>query len=675
MKKMLRSISFLTILSFIFIIAGCGGGGGGASNPVTVSDNSCTASTQCSNAQYCSSNQCVSCSTINETDGICCNGESLTSADCGGTARDSYTIEGTFTDTGSSRIQGRIAYDTTPIANKELFAYIIGDTSNTNLITSSSNSTDQNGQFSITIGVPTGTTPDIVIEALIDDANPSNNFKIAFDNINASMTGANAVTGDEGTTRKARVFELISSEALSDITIIDNTFHGVNIDITSTITTSELAQDLFDFIEPIILGVDSSQPSCPMSSGSPDYDCIYDQIDQSIDSSQADTNVNTLCKELQVKAGADGLNSLSDSQSKSSVEYVVAIFDDADRKISGDNSDVDIDTESEITELVSKMDEAIAAWLATYSTQTAKRVVIKDSALSYLNGSSFTNNDVKSAMTTLKASLQQKIQTVAAQATTLVAETDMGSTIAAYDILRGMLIEVMVEDCAATREDATAAVESLLLVLAQLGEASEEATSKDSLMDIFVEEWDDPTLENNLMTALAPLEMDDPEKTQDLMRLAHDLSDLPSGATDQQIEDVLDDYLDQATTDEAMGLYTYYKDKECQLQVQSFPFQLNTVDCPTEEEIIHLIETHYGKDLPKLRAFVDGIQDWMYDSSNAASMLALYNAGRENGPVQNIYNGMKASESNKQEISGALTIAGIKPEIFWLVMNCEQYLL
>jgi hypothetical protein len=293
-------------------------------------------------------------------------------------------------------------------------------------------------------------------------------------------------------------------------------------------------------------------------------------------------------------------------------------------------------------------------------------------AMAIRNGEIYTYSDVYSSMGLLRSGMAQKISTnAAAAASTLTTSNDINSIISAYDIIRGMLIEVMVKEAGATREDAADAVEGLLEVLADLGESSNGTASFDAVMDNWVVSWADAALATNLMTALFPMEMDVRAKTDPLMMLARDIADLPPGFSDAQLEAVLLNYLSPATTASAMTLYNNNKGKNCQFGYTFPPLSITATDCPDKEEVISLIETHYEKDLPKLRAVVDGVEAWVNHPDNAINLLGL---GNSFSKVEAVYNSMKVSTANKNQLSDALNIAGVKPELFWLAINLEPYM-
>jgi len=580
------------------------------------------------------------------------------------------TVAGTVytsSEQSGSRSASRIA-DDIPVTNAALKAYNVTDATKTNLITAGG-TTGANGVFSATITIPKNTTPSIIIEALIGPAGDAGNIKLAVESISANRTG---LLADKGTTRKAVIFELIPDVAMNTISGVDNLMAGEGIDATASITNATRARELVNYISSIIT-------ACPNIGANPDYDCIHTQIGNTLAATNLDAEVEKLVERLDTAAKvALGIASINEiianliepDYSRAQVDKIVAVFTDAgESALSTLNN---IDTKPKAAELCAAMSDVVDVWDAAHANTTAKRLAVKDKAMAVRNGEIFTYSDVYSSMGLLHAGMAQKISpNAAAAASTLTTSNDINSIISAYDIIRGMLIEVMVKEAEATRDDAADAVEGLLEVLADLGESSNGTASFDAIMDNWVVSWEDATLATNLMTALFPMEMDVRVKTDPLMLLAHDIADLPSGFSDAQLEAVLLDYLSPATTAAAMTLYNNNKGKNCQFGYTFPPLSITSTDCPDKEEVISLIETHYEKDLPKLRAVVDGVEAWVNHPDNAINLLGL---GNSFSKVETMYNSMKASTSNKNQLSEALSIAGVKPELFWLAINLEPYM-
>lgn len=355
------------------------------------------------------------------------------------------------------------------------------------------------------------------------------------------------------------------------------------------------------------------------------------------------------------------------------MDYVAEIFTDAGALLYTNL------TTSETNELKSKMSESIAMWQDTYDTHTAKRVAIKDNAMAIFFGETFSESRVSSEMDNLMEGYIEVVPEDAVANTSLVTQDDMEATLKAYDYIRGMLIDVLTEDVGATRAEAFESTEAFLTVLARLGAASEDTSSMDEILDNWVVEWAKDDFEAELMTALAPLDMDDPTKTENLMLLVRDLYDLPSGATEQDIRQVMNQYLTEATTDVAINIMNKAENQTCEASAYYTLGVIPLIDlnlspdpnCIGKSDIMLLAETHYEKDLPKLEAFIDGLEAWIEDPSNNSYLTAIALAET---PFNNIVTGMQAGDSQKAEIGAALDTAGIKKEIFWLYINLEPYM-
>jgi len=629
-KSVKSIIAAIMIVLSAALISGCGGGGGGATGGGTPvvnppADNNQTVTRTIAGTVYTSSEQ------------------------------------------SGSRVASRTA-DDIPVTNATLKAYNVTDATKTNLITAGG-TTGANGVFSATITIPKNTTPSIIIETLIGPAGDAGNIKLALENVSANRTG---LLADKGTTRKAVIFELIPDVALNTISGVDNLMAGEGIDATASITNATRARELVNYVSSLIT-------ACPNVGGNPDYDCIHTQIGNTLAATNLDAEVKKLVERLDTAAKvALGIASINEiianliepDYSRAQVDKIVAVFTDAgESALSTLNN---IDTKPKAAELCAAMSDVVDIWDAAHANTTAKRLAVKDKAMAVRNGEIFTYSDVYISVDKIITGMSQQIATVAADvAPTLTNSKDIQSIMHAYDIIRGMLIEVMVKEAGATREDAADAVEGLLEVLADLGESSNGTASFDAIMDNWVVSWADAALATNLMTALFPMEMDVRAKTDPLMMLAHDIADLPPGFSDAQLEAVLLDYLSPATTAAAMTLYNNNKGKSCQFGYTFPPISITTTDCPDKEEVISLIETHYEKDLPKLRAVVDGVEAWVNHPDNAYNLLGL---GYSFSKIEAVYNSMKVSTANKNQLSEALNIAGVKPELFWLAINLEPYM-
>jgi len=157
--------------------------------------------------------------------------------------------------------------------------------------------------------------------------------------------------------------------------------------------------------------------------------------------------------------------------------------------------------------------------------------------------------------------------------------------------------------------------------------------------------------------------MNVPDKNEVLMEIVNALADnLPANPTDEQIAAVLAPYMSRAAIDSALGLYHQYLDcADAGTEMTS---------CFTADDIISFLEAYYEKDLPKLRAVVDGISAWINDPTNTLMLASLGNAY---GIIQGIIADMQASAANMAELAAALDTAGVKPELFELYINLEPY--
>lgn len=648
MKKRILFMAMICVASLTLLAAGCGGGGGG-----TTTNNNSNTTTQ------------------GDTNGTTTPTPTPTSK--------TITVSGNMTyQSNSSRVAGRVA-QAGGIPNASVIAYVAGDskTSKT-VLNSTSDTTDENGDFSITVDMGNASTLDIIVEAIA----ASGNVMVAIDNASSNVTD---LAGNEGTTRKAKIFHYSPNEALeTTISIIDNIMTKQNIDVADELIDTSSYNSISTKVKSFLTEMKSAMTTCNVSSSTLD-DTKKECVSTALETSGAtdDAVLKTLLKlEMSYKSEigkldqSDMLYNIVKSGDRSKYDSIVEIFDDAKISI------VDrLETSSEVQELLTCMDDAITEWnSSSYPTMQAKRVAVKNIAVAEYFSRTFTNSSVQSILNSLSrfSGYYSSIRSGAVEGTSIQA-TDIGYAMTAYDNVRGMLISVMVNDLGETRASAFEAVEALLQVLADHGAASENTSSFAQVMDNWVTEWDKTEFEANLMTALAPLGMDDSTKTKDLMRIAHDLSELGSGATDAQIEAVLNTYLSTETTNVAMDVYDKFRNQTCS-QSDYFTFAMGSginlnlspsSSCVSDEDIFVLFETHYGKSLPKLRAFVAGLESWVEDSSNLYYLIGIYTGSTG---IETLYNTMKSSSANKTEVGQALDAAGIKKELMWLAANLEPYM-
>lgn len=563
----------------------------------------------------------------------------LVVANCGGggggggtptsTTSTSKQVSMTVTfNTSSARVAGSRAADAA-VASTSVVAYNAHTGAQLN---TASVATNASGVATIVVDLGTSTSLDVIVEALTAAKGTVSNIKVAFDNLSAN---AGAVAANYNTTQDADIFIWQPDAALADIQKANDIMVAQGVDVLDTITTAAQAGNYLDAMAPA-LACDTSDSACVSTA-------LSTQL-ASTDAASYDSAVVTMVTSAQEDAGWT---------------TVQAIFADAGESVTA------INTDAEKKEIVGVLESAISAWSKTYATTAEKRLTIKEVVVAAKYGNTFTSEDVSSIIANLRASLNSLVAPAAVASTTLVSSNDMSSMMNGYDILRGVLIRSMHENAGASAQTAADSINSLLDVLAALGAGSESTTSMGQVMDNWLPVWTAQTAA--LMTALGPLEMADHTKTDNLMQLAHDLQALPAGATDAQVEDVLNDYLSAATTAKAMTMYTDHK--TCSFSTSGTSVVAN--NCPSKEEIFDLIETHYEKSLPKLRAFEQGIEDWYNSSDSSLDKIVL---GNTYAIMQNVYASMKESSANKAAIGAALDAAGIHKELFWLVMNLEPYM-
>lgn len=514
------------------------------------------------------------------------------------------------------------------------------------LLSSGNDKIASNGSFNITVDLGTNSALDVVLEIYNKVQSKSSasdmkaNLKYAFDNLSANSSG---ITVNYDSTRSATIFVFQPDQVLADIKKADTIMKDKGIDILDTVTTPALALEFMNSMAEAV--------KC----GATDSQCITNALQASNDSLAASSPVKTMVetagREYAVDSGWTKIQEIYNASGQTAADSIT-----------------NINTADKQKEICWLLSDAIGAWDASYATSLEKFVAVKDVALAVKNGETFNSSDVKTAVTDLWSSLVMKIQHEAASGSAAISETDLGSVISGFDGIRGLLIRMFVTKAGATRADAAAAVDALLKDLAEFGVSSENTAAftdkagaeADDIMDRWVTTWATAAFAADLMTALSPVDMNDQTKTENLMRLAHDLAYL-TNPTDAQVEDVLNDYLSTETTALAMTMYRDHK--SCDVS--------SNTNCPSEEEILALLESHWAKPLPKLRAVIDGLEEWYNSPDSNIEKIGL---GNSLLTMKNVYKNMKASSANKSAIGTVLSKAGVKKEIFWLLMNVEPYL-
>ncbi len=575
----------------------------------------------------------------------------LAAANCGGggggTAPSTPSTNRSVTLTGTAnndapRVQGREAAATVA-ANTVVVAY---NPHTGAMLSSGNDKVGSNGAFSVAVDLGANSALDVVLEIYNEVQSKSSsdnmkaNLKYAFDNLSANSSG---VTVNYDSTRSATIFVFRPDDVLADIKKADTIMKDQGIDILDTITTPALAQEFMTSMADAV--------KC----SSTDSGCIAEALHGGNDSLEAASPVKTMVETA-------GMEYAIDANWTSIQNIYNASGQTASDSITNINT---VDKQKEICWVLT---DAVGAWDATYATSLEKFVAIKDIALAVKNGETFSSTDVQTAVTDLWSSLVMKIQHDAASGSSAISDTDLGSIISGFDGIRGLLIRMFVTKAEATRPDAAAAVEALLKDLAEFGISSESKAAftdkagaeADDIMDSWVTTWATAAFAADLMTALSPVDMNDQTKTDNLMKLAHDLAYL-TNPTDEQVEDVLNDYLSTETTALAMTMYRDHKG--CDIS--------SNTNCPSEEEILSLLESHWGKSLPKLRAVINGLKDWYDSADSSVEKLGL---GNSIMTMKEVYIDMKASSANKSAIGAVLSKAGVKQELFWLLMNVEPYL-
>lgn len=587
-----------------------------------------------------------------------------------GTTSRTIQIDGTFTP-AAGREAGREA---DAVASKKVVAYVLGDETHRQL-NSPSDSTDATGKFTITANLGSVSSANIVVELLDSSSTAGDpaNLKAAVEAAAANVTG---LAGNDTTSAETTLWGYNSSESLATtikpvVALLSST---VVAKVRSQITSSGKGQEFVTVLK-------SVYSDCKDKTGAEKKTCIIDKTDAKL-ATVSDATVASVVNDVQVdyvqskvntdvtsSTTADKIKLLAPSSTYAAINTLVAISDEA-AKYSQDVSIANIDQSDEAQELLSKLAPAIAAYKA--NTGAARSAAVKNELLATLNGATFSVSYVKSYFMYLKAGYASKIATEAVANTTKMTSGDMTSLISGYDTILGALVEVFVNNGKVSSDTASSMVKGLIYTLTKFGDASENNSSMQAVLDDWVTAYAVADFRDKLHAFLDPLGMTDRTKTQYLMELIRDL-----GYTDGSRAAVLaklNEYktaskLNQATVDNIMVLYDkYYGKLSC-----SVNYTTKTIggsNCITQVEILTLFELHFEKSLPVFNAVMTGLQDWVKDPSNTNKLIGV---GTAYTVIQNIYPQMKASSTAKAEYGVLLDNAGINKELFWLVMNLEPY--
>ena len=244
-----------------------------------------------------------------------------------------------------------------------------------------------------------------------------------------------------------------------------------------------------------------------------------------------------------------------------------------------------------------------------------------------------------------------------------------------YNILYSALVQVLTENAGVPRDKAVSAVDAFVKYLAMSGEAAENRPEEMSVQDAEVALWDKNEFQNVLMKMLVPFDMDNPDKTKNLLRLSRDLNGLGQDPPEDKIRKTMLRYLSPETTEASIALINKGKTKKCgSLDYFNFHFRtglnLNfspeNESCVSKEDIVNLVETHYGKKLPNLAAFIGGMEMWINDKNNSKKLIELGFAGLS---LQKLIAASEADEQQKKKIEEHLEQTGINKGILLYIIN------
>ncbi|MEW5947417.1 MAG: hypothetical protein AB1742_14600 [bacterium] len=581
----------------------------------------------------------------------------------GGTPDRIVTVQVDFQN-GASRAasaEGRAAdrSASAAVADTPVIVYWAKDASR-KLLNSASDRTDPSGRCNLTVNLGNKASLDVIVEALVAAAGSDSNVRLALDDLSTNLTG---LAANDVTTTSADIF-VLSSDTLSlaqlhEVVVLMNA-NSVNLD---SIDTAQDASDLVAEVYPAIQNCGGIQD------GPTRANCYETQIDSGDAALSADVQsaLADLEVEFRVDTGgattAETLYAIDKNQDLSVIQKIVdmaalASYTDFTR----------IDVAPELSELIAATANAVAKYDDAALTGGSRLIAIKRALLHALASTDFANNDVELLISDLRSAYYNAaIASAAADLSALVGTNDLISVISAYDVIEWMFIEVLT-DQNMTLAEAVQTFDALVEVLKNFGASTGGGSAQ--IMNDLVAMWALASFQAELAKLLEPFDMYDRAKTDNLMVLARDLSALSSTHTRAQVEDVLNDYLSAATTQKALELYDrYYGKTDCAFDPATRT-QTGT-NCPTQAEIMALLETHYEKPLPLLDSTITGIAQWIQSGENDTLMIALGTGGSR---IQQMIELMKQSDANAASISAALDAAGVASELAVLYINLEPYL-
>lgn len=584
-------------------------------------------------------------------------GGTSTPAPTGGTTTPTtsttLSLSGTMSSTAAGRVAGRTAG--APLANTPIVAFILGDADRTP-INAATDATNASGTFNITINIGNASSANVVIEAVPSGSTlgANSNIRYPLENVSSNRTG---LAGDETSSAQGLLWMYNPGKSLTNAVIpAVAMFAQESIDIRSSLT-AQAAEALMTAMESVL-------NSCgTMQEGDAKKTCVVNAIGNlNISDATAASLVERL--ELGYKVDTDSastremLKHYAPDQPDENIDAVIAMGSATGASLGA------ISSSAEATELFSKLEQALLAYKASFSSDLEKIKAVNLQINISMHTETFTNSDVQDILINMRAGYQGVIATQAAALSSLVDASKMTSALSGYDNTIGMLLNVFAQNASANRFQAWAMVSGLLYCLGELGESSESTASMGAVLDNWVPAYADATFQNNWHALLDPLGMDSRDKTRDLMQMAHDLGDTDGSRA--QVQDKLDNYLTAPTVTKAMALYDkYYGSMQC--DNVGLPINFNNLggNCPTQDEVVDLLETHFEKSLPVLDAVLTAIQNYINNNTTKFAGLTSLN---------DIYTTMKASTGNKQSLGPAVDAAGISKELFWLVMNLEPYI-
>jgi hypothetical protein len=569
------------------------------------------------------------------------------------TTTTTLTVSGTMNSTAAGRIAGRSAG--AALANTPVVAFILGDADRT-LINGATDATDANGNFSITLNIGTATSANVVIEAVPSGSTlgANTNIRVPLENLGSNLTG---VSGDQTTSAQGLLWMFNPGKSLAGAVRPAVAFFAAeNIDIRSTLNATS-GESLMAAMQAVLTACGD------MQEGSAKKTCVINTINGL---NVTDSAAASLVQQLELNYKVDTsvattkekLQHYAPTQPEENIDAVIAMATAAGASLDA------IDSSAEAMELLGKLEQSIASYKASFASELEKKISIKDQILVSLNAETFTSNEVQDILITMKAGYEGVIATEAAALSALVDASKLTSALSGYDNTLGMFVNVFVQKASANRFQAWAMVDGLIYCLGKLGETSESTASMGAVLDNWAPAYANAAFQDKWHTLLDPLGMNDRTKTANMMQLAHDLGDTDGSRA--QVEDKLDNYLTAPTVTKAMALYDkYYGTLSCNNLTLPINFNNLGSNCPTQDEVVDLLETHFEKSLPVLDAVLTGLQNYVNNNTTKFAGLTSLN---------DIYTTMKASPANKTSLSPAVDAAGIDKELFWLVINLEPYI-